>query len=61
MLLLGLLGSIQSVTLVSSDMQERAAKGGTVWAFLLGVLFALSFCPVSAGLLFGIMIPLAAA
>lgn len=28
---------------------------------LLGILFALSFCPVSAGLFFGIMIPLAAA
>lgn len=61
MVLLGLLGSSVSVTLVSDDMQKRAAKGGIGWAFLLGILFALSFCPVSAGLFFGIMIPLAAA
>lgn len=61
MLLLGLLGSSGSVTLVSSGIQERAAKGGVGWAALLGVLFALSFCPVSAGLFFGILIPLSAA
>lgn len=61
MILLGLLGTAASMTLVSNGMQERAAKGGLGWAFLLGVLFALSFCPVSAGLFFGILIPLAAA
>lgn len=61
MLLLGLLGSSVSVALVSDDMQERAEKGGIGWSFLLGVLFALSFCPVSAGLFFGVMIPLAVA
>ncbi len=61
MILLGLLGSSVSVTLVSSNMQARAAKGGIGWAFLLGNLFALSFCPVSAGLFFGILIPLATA
>ncbi|MFW5893746.1 MAG: aromatic aminobenezylarsenical efflux permease ArsG family transporter [Verrucomicrobiota bacterium] len=61
MLLLGLLQTAGSVTLVSSGMQERAAKGGSCWAGLLGILFALSFCPVSAGLFFGVLIPLAAA
>lgn len=61
MLLLGLLKSTGSVTLVSSGMQERAAKGGIGWAGLLGILFALSFCPVSAGLFFGVLIPLSAA
>ncbi len=61
MLLLGLLASTASVTLVRSGVQARATKGGIGWAALLGVLFALSFCPVSAGLFFGILIPLSAA
>lgn len=60
MLLLGLLRSTGSVTLVGAGMQERASKGGIGWAALLGILFALSFCPVSAGLFFGVLIPLSA-
>jgi len=60
MLLLGLLGTTGSVTLVSRGMQDRAAKGGIGWAALLGLLFALSFCPVSAGLFFGGLLPLSA-
>jgi cytochrome c-type biogenesis protein len=39
--------------------RERAGRGGIGGAGLLGVLFALSFCPVSAGLFFGGLIPLA--
>ena len=39
-------------------LQQRAARGGFVGAGLLGMLFALSFCPVSAGLFFGSLIPL---
>lgn len=42
-----------------SKMQSRIEKLGLVGAFLLGVLFALSFCPVSAALFFGSLIPLA--
>ena len=42
-------------------MQDRAARGGIGWAAVLGFLFALSFCPVSAGLYFGALIPLSAA
>ncbi len=61
MLLLGLLRSTASVSLVGAGMQERAAKGGIGWAALLGILFALSFCPVSAGLFFGVLIPLSVA
>ncbi|MCA1808649.1 MAG: aromatic aminobenezylarsenical efflux permease ArsG family transporter [Lentisphaerae bacterium] len=61
MLLLGLLQSTASVSLVGAGMQQRAAQGGIGWAALLGILFALSFCPVSAGLFFGVLIPLAAA
>lgn len=39
--------------------QNRAERWGQGGAFLLGVLFALSFCPVSAALFFGSLIPLA--
>ncbi len=47
--------------LAGSGLQARAAAGGPGWAFLLGILFALSLCPVSAGLFFGGLLPLAAA
>ncbi len=39
-------------------LQKRAAGAGAVGAGLLGMLFALSFCPVSAGLFFGSLVPL---
>jgi len=58
MVLLGLLEFGGSLTLVGSGLQQRASKGGSWWAIVLGVLFALSFCPVSAGLFFGGLIPL---
>lgn len=58
MVLLGLIGSGMSMNLAGSGVQERAAKGKFWWAGLLGFLFALSFCPVSAGLFFGALIPL---
>jgi cytochrome c biogenesis protein CcdA len=37
---------------------ERALASGLGGAFLMGVVFALSFCPVSAALFFGSLIPL---
>ena len=40
-------------------MQKQAGEGGVWAAGLLGVVFALSFCPVSAALFFGGLIPLA--
>jgi cytochrome c-type biogenesis protein len=40
-------------------IQKRAKHGGIGGAGMLGMLFALSFCPVSAGLFFGALIPLA--
>lgn len=61
MLLLGILRSTASVSFVGSGIQEKAAKGGIGYSALLGMLFALSFCPVSAGLFFGVLIPLSAA
>jgi len=38
--------------------REKAGRGGILGAGLLGVLFALSFCPVSAALFFGSLLPL---
>ena len=61
MVLLGLLGFSFSLNLAGPGVQRRASKGGMLWSLLLGILFALSFCPVSAGLFFGGLIPLAAA
>jgi cytochrome c-type biogenesis protein len=58
MLLLGMLGFTGSLSLAGSGVQARASRGGVWWALLLGVLFALSFCPVSAGLFFGGLVPL---
>jgi cytochrome c biogenesis protein CcdA len=39
--------------------QERVARWRGVGAFFLGFLFALAFCPYSAALYFGILIPMA--
>jgi cytochrome c biogenesis protein CcdA len=44
---------------VGERMQERVGRGGIWGAGLLGLVFALSFCPVSAALFFGSLIPLA--
>ncbi|MDZ7860362.1 MAG: aromatic aminobenezylarsenical efflux permease ArsG family transporter [Candidatus Krumholzibacteriota bacterium] len=44
---------------IGSRMQGRAERFGIWGAALLGLLFALSFCPVSAALFFGSLIPLA--
>jgi cytochrome c-type biogenesis protein len=43
---------------IGEKLQKRAASGGALGAGFLGMLFALSFCPVSAGLFFGSLIPL---
>jgi len=45
---------------VSDGLQERVDRWGVWGAGLLGIVFALSFCPVSAGLFFGSLVPLAA-
>ena len=42
-----------------SSVSDRVSRWGTVGGFLLGILFALSFCPYSAVLYFGVLIPLA--
>ena len=43
---------------ISEKHQGRLADSGILGSFLLGFIFALSFCPVSAGLFFGSLIPL---
>ncbi|MEW6712292.1 MAG: aromatic aminobenezylarsenical efflux permease ArsG family transporter [Candidatus Riflebacteria bacterium] len=58
MILLNLIGHRVSIQLAGTGIQEKAAKNGALYALPLGVLFALSFCPVSAGLFFGALIPL---
>lgn len=45
---------------VTEHSGQRLGKAGPWGAGLLGVLFALSFCPVSAALFFGSLLPLAA-
>lgn len=46
-------------SLKAESMQRIAQRGGVWGAGLLGMLFALTFCPVSAALFFGSLIPLA--
>lgn len=43
----------------TSSVSVRLAEKGYLGAFLLGVIFALSFCPFSAVLFFAMLIPLA--
>jgi cytochrome c-type biogenesis protein len=45
----------------TSGISRRLADKGYLGAFLLGVIFALSFCPFSAVLFFAMLIPLALA
>jgi cytochrome c-type biogenesis protein len=44
---------------ISAKIQKRAVSYGLWGAGFLGILFALSFCPISAALFFGTLIPLA--
>lgn len=44
---------------VSGKMQKMAEAGGLWGALLIGVVFALSFCPISAALFFGSLLALA--
>jgi len=44
---------------ISQDKQTTLAESGVKGAFVLGVIFALSFCPIAAALFFGSLIPLA--
>ena len=48
-----------SASLVGSSVQEKAGRWGMWGSGLLGIMFALTFCPLSAALFFGSLIPLA--
>jgi cytochrome c biogenesis protein CcdA len=59
LLLLGIFEiSLPSVG-VNEKLQQRVDRAGVWGAGILGLVFALSFCPVSAGLFFGGLVPLA--
>lgn len=42
-----------------SSIGERISRWGMMGGFLMGILFALAFCPYSAILYFGVLIPIA--
>ena len=44
---------------LSQKYSNKLAESGAPGAFLLGFIFALAFCPISAALFFGSLIPLA--
>ena len=44
---------------LSGKHQNKLAESGVLGSFALGVIFVLSFCPISAALFFGSLIPLA--
>ena len=58
MVVVGLIDVSFSTSAGTDEARERAAKGGVIGAVALGALFALSFCPVSAALFFGSLLPL---
>jgi cytochrome c-type biogenesis protein len=58
-ILLDVLPFTFSASLVSNSMQEKAGKWGLWGSGILGIVFALTFCPFSAALFFGSLIPLA--
>jgi cytochrome c biogenesis protein CcdA len=59
MYLLGLLQFHFSTSVVGGSLEARFQSWGLWGAAFLGMLFALSFCPVSAALFFGSLVPLA--
>ena len=59
MILLGLIELPTSSGNWMNGLRVHVEKMGLVGSALLGLLFALSFCPVSAALFFGSLIPLA--
>lgn len=58
MFLLDLLSYTGSGSRLAESLQNRVAKWGWWGTLPLGFVFALSFCPVSAALFFGSLIPL---
>ncbi len=59
MFLLDLIKINLNVSFKTDNFSKKIEEWGLIGAFLLGFLFALSFCPTSAALFFGGLIPLA--
>jgi len=59
MVLLDLLRIPFPATSISENVAKKLSEKGTFGSLPLGVLFALAFCPVSAALFFGGLIPIA--
>ncbi len=59
MVLLDLIRMTLSLPSVSANVTNKFMEKGLIGALPLGILFALAFCPVSAALFFGGLIPLA--
>ncbi len=59
MVLLDLLRIPLSIPSVSENVAKKLIERGAFGSLLLGILFALAFCPVSAALFFGGLIPIA--
>ncbi len=59
MLLLGILLPKQSTLKVSKHLLPIVSKLGEMGGFFLGIFVALAFCPMSAAIYFGVLIPLA--
>jgi len=59
MVLLELISFARAGGGISEGMQKKVDRFGVWGALLLGMLFALSFCPVSAALFFGSLVALA--
>lgn len=59
MVLLGLVPGLPSIGVFGHAVHGRLAAGGLVGSGVLGFVFALAFCPVSAALFFGSLVPLA--
>jgi cytochrome c biogenesis protein CcdA len=55
MFLVGMITVTSGGTMVSEGMQKRVDAMGIWGALLLGILFAVSFCPVSAAWFFGLL------
>lgn len=50
--------NIPALSKITSKVSEKRMKKNYLNAFLLGVLFALAFCPYSGVLYFGVLIPM---
>ncbi len=55
MFLVGLITIVDGGTMMSQGMQRRVDAMGIWGALLLGILFAMSFCPTSAAWFFGLL------